>query len=186
MRVWSRFYFYQLFRFNKWLAFGVFIFFVLNIVFNVIKPTQQTPIYNWNLYAYPLPVLDTFSFIAVEYNDGKVLRFKRTWQEPQKVLLGNTMNLFVANYIDGNLDYSQVHFKNNWLPQNKLFTTYFPSFTNFPNKREMKHFPQWYRTYLQQYTNQTIDSIKFLRKVVVLNNEGDIKEISSEQIYTIK
>src|SRR5688500_15978031 len=134
MRFASRFYFYQLFRYNKWLAICVLVFFIVNIFFNTLKPTQQTPIYNCNLYAYPLNVSDTFSFLTVEYNNGRELHFERTWYEPKKVLFYNTLNLFISNYIDKKKDYSQIHFKSNWLLQHLWFSKLFPLFTNFPNE----------------------------------------------------
>lgn len=186
MLQWRNFYLIRFFRFRKWLATLVLVFFLINLAANLIKPTQITPIYNWNLYSYPLPAKDTFSFISVNYNQGKTLSFKRTWNEPQKVLFTNTLNLFVAIEIERKEDYSKIHFDKVWLPQHTAFREMFPQFKNFPGKNELKHFPSWYKRYLQQYIDGTVDSIQVYKKQVMFNEFGTPVEIASHLIYVIK
>ena len=186
MLQWRRFYLFRLFLFNKWIGVGVFVFILINLAANLVKPTQITPIYNWNLYSYPLPPQDTFSLIAVTYNQGKLLSFERTWNEPQKVLFTNTMNLFVASEIENKEDYSKKHFEEVWLPQHPGFEGMFPEFVNFPSKREMKHFPTWYKKYLEQYAGERIHKIEVHKKQLLFTNEALPLEINSKLIHTIE
>lgn len=185
MRRWQQLYLVRLFRTNMWIGITVTLFFIGNVVANVVMPTEITPIYNWNMYAFPLPDQDTFDLIEVTYNGDKVLNFKHTWNEPQKVLLGSTLQLFVASHIDGKIDYSDQHFQNQWLPSHPGFKNAFPSFYNFPSQKEFKAFSSWYKRYLEKHTCEQIDSIRLVRKTVKFTDKGSVQEISSRLIYTI-
>ncbi len=182
---WQQFYFVRLFFTNKWLAFFMLVFFVVNICANLVVPTQITPVYNWNLYSNPLPDSKHYTFNTVTYNNGEVLKFQRTWNEPQKVLIHNTMNLFIATQVDEKKDYSKKHFEESWLPRNKRFQKAFPQFINFPSHKEFEAFPSWYTRYLTQNTGEQIDRIQIIRKTVHFTESGHVREDSSEIVFNI-
>ena len=185
MRQWQQLYFVRLFRAHKGLGFFVLTFFGASICANLIFPTQITPVYNWNLYSNPLPDTPFYTFNTVTYNHGAVLKIQRTWNEPQKVLMFNTLNLYVATRVDGKQDYSQKHFEEFWLPQHQWFQNAFPRFTNFPTQKEFETFPVWYKKYLARHVGKQIDRVQIVRKTVHFTKTGQLHIDSSHLIHTL-
>jgi hypothetical protein len=179
-------YFFRLFLFNKWLCFFVFLFFAINFTANLVFPTEITPIYNWNLYSFPSKEQKEYPIIVVTYNKDKVLAYERTWNEPQKLLLSNTLNLFIALKADKVKDPIKDYYINNWLPRHKIFQKCFPTFKNYNDQEELEQYPAWFKSYLQQCVGEHIDSVRIYRKEIAFNAHKEVTEISSELIYTIR
>lgn len=163
----------------------VLLFFAVSLVANLLVPTQVTPIYNWSLYSYPLRAKSSHSFLVITYNGGKIISIEHTWQEPQKLLLTNPLNLYTATVFNKKEDFSKQHFFNVWLPAHSNFQRLFPQFTNFPSEREIKRFPQWFKRYLAQYVQEPVNEIVIYRKTVAFSRNGHVQELASELIFTI-
>ena len=168
------------------MAVVVLLFFLINIVANLVVVTQITPIYNWSLYARPIESQKTYSFLKVKYNGNKVLKFKHTWEDPRKLLLTNTMNLFVALQVKKQNDPVKEYYRNNWLPRHPNFTTLFKEFKNYNDDDGLNNFPSWYKKYLEQKVGENVNKIDVYETQVKFLKDGSVKELSSNIIYSYK
>ena len=162
----------------------VLLFFLINIVANLVVVTQITPIYNWSLYATPIESRKTYSFLKVKYNGTKVLKFKHTWEDPRKLLLTNTMYLFVALQVKKQNDPTKEYYKNNWLTRHPNFSTVFNNFKNYNDEEQFNKFPLWYKKYLEQKVGENINKIDVYEIQVEFLKDGSVKELSSNIIYS--
>jgi len=177
-------YFISLFKANKTLFVFVLLFFLINIVANVWFVTQITPIYNWSLYSSPVKSQETYSFLKIQYNHNKVLKFKHTWEEPTKLFLLNTMNLFVALKVEKKSDPIKEHYINSWLPRHSTFHAAFKGFKNYNDDKEFNRFPYWYERYLEQVVNENVTQIDVYETRVGVLKDGTVKQANSKLIYS--
>ena len=179
-------YFVRVYKESKLLFFVVISFALVSIATNFVLRGELTPFYKWDLYANAIPYQDRYSFLEVRYNDNKLLYFPNTWREPEKLFFTNTLDLFIAIKKNTDKDPLDNYYKNTWLPKHPFFKGRFAGFEIFNSITEINQFPAWYKRYLSQHTNETVDSIKVFDKKVRYENNGMVKEISSELIYTIQ
>lgn len=175
----------RVYRCNKFLFFIVLLVACINISVNFIIKGDLTPFFKWDLYAKPIPNQLVYSFLEVRYNDNQLLKFPHTWQEPEKLFFTNTMDLFIAIKRNNNKDPLINYYKWDWLPRHKHFKNVFPVAHMFNDTSEINQYPQWYKKYLSQYVNQPVDSIKIFEKKVEYVNDGSVRLISSNLLYTI-
>lgn len=162
----------------------VLLFFLINIIANLVVVTQITPIYNWSLFATPIKNQRIYSFLKVKYNGNKVLKFKHTWEEPRKLLLTNTMYQFVALQIKKQNDPIKEYYINNWLPRHLNFSTIFKEFKNYNDDEEFNKFPFWYKKYLEQKVGEHVNKIDVYETQVEFLRDGSVKELSSNIVYS--
>jgi hypothetical protein len=174
----------ELFHANKLLFILVLLFFGINIAFNTFLMSEITPIYQWGLYAKPIADQPLHSFLTIRYNGNKVLRFRHTWHEYQKVLLTNTMNRFVLLHT-GHIDPVQEHFTHSWLPRHPTFRKTFPHFRNYNDAEKLQAFPSWYKRYLSLTVKEEVYDINVFVTQVSFLPDGSVKEHSSTLVYHI-
>jgi hypothetical protein len=174
----------ELFKANKRLFTLVLLFFGVNIAFNTFFISEITPVYQWAMYARPIKDEAYHSFVTVRYNGNKVLRFKHTWQEYQKLLLANTMNRFIFLQT-GHTDPVQDHFTKSWLPRHRAFVKAFPHFRNYNSPEQLQAFPQWYKRYLAHVVNEEVRDINIYLTTVSFLPDGSVQEHRSTLVYHI-
>lgn len=179
-------YFVRVYKESKLLFFVVVSFALVSIATNFVLRGELTPFYKWDLYANAIPDQEQYSFLEVRYNDNKLLTFPHTWHEPEKLFFTNTMDLIIAIKKNSDKDPLENYYNNTWLPRHPFFKGRIAGFEIFNGITEIKQFPGWYKRFLSQHINQPVDSIKVFEKKVRYENNGSIKEISSELIYTIQ
>ncbi len=178
-------YLFHLFKTNK-LLFGVVCLFIsLNLLFNLIYKSQITAIFQWSMYAQPLPDQQEYEILEIRYNENKLLAFPHTWEEPRKVLFTNPSWLFM-NLQSNGADYARDHYINNWLPKHALFSRLFKDFKNYNDVAEIEKFPSWLKRYMEQETGEKIYKIDLYKINVSFEASGSVKKISSTLVHTIK
>ena len=176
----------KLYKASK-LWFVVAILFIsLNIAVNFFGKGELTPFFKWDLYATPVPEQKQYSFLEVKYNDDKTLTFPHTWREPEKLFFTNTMDLFIWMKNNNNNDPFKNYYENNWRPKHKLLHNIFSGIKILNDSAEIAEFPGWYKKYLSQHIHQPVSNIKVFRKVVEYGNNGAVRELSSQLIYTLQ
>ena len=66
-------YFSKLYRYNKWLCFGIAAFCILTVVANLMK-TEITPVFIWGMYSEKEAPAPDYRVLKVLVNDGIPLR----------------------------------------------------------------------------------------------------------------
>ena len=175
----------RLYKAGKPLFFIVLLFALLNLAVNFLVKGELTPFFKWDLYANAIADQKQYSFLEIRYNDNKLLSFPHTWREPQKLFFTNTMDLFIAIKNNHNQDPLKDYYINDWRPRHKFFKNIFTEKRIFNESTEIQQFPGWYKRYLSRHINQPVYNIRVLKKTVGYENDGAVKEISSELIYII-
>jgi hypothetical protein len=181
----DRSYAVRLYRSNRLLFAIVVLFFSVSFAVNFLIKTEVTPFFKWDLYAAPIPAQKQYSFLEVRYNDNRLLNFPHTWQEPEKLFFTNTMDLFIATKKNNNRDPLRNYFEADWLPRHPFYGRFFNTSLIFNDTAEINAFPAWYKRYLSQHIGEPVDSIKIFERKIEYQDDGSVREVSSELIYTI-
>ncbi|MEP7233349.1 MAG: hypothetical protein ABI691_24025 [Ginsengibacter sp.] len=180
----SRYYFIKLFYESKLLFVAVLSFFTLSLAANFIFKAEHTPLFRWDLYAYEIPPQKTYSFLEVKYNDGEVLTFPHTWQEPEKLFFTNTLEQFM--YMKrNNGDDPLKDYIDRWNSNHPFFQKMLPGLKFYPDTSELKKYPAWYKDYLEQYVKKAVYKMGVYEVKVAYQDNGDVTEISSTLIYKL-
>lgn len=180
----SKYYFIRLFFVNKFLFVFVFIFFIVNVAANFIFKAEETPVFRWDLYSQEIPEKNDYSFLEVRYNDGELLTFSHTWQEPEKLLFTNTLDLFINMQRNNGNDPSKVHI-DSWNNKHSLFKKILPGLKFYNDSAELKEYPAWYKRYLEQHIKKPVYKIEVYEVKVAYQDNGEIKKLSSTLIYKL-
>jgi hypothetical protein len=177
-------YFVRLFRKSKFLFSVVLVFFLLNISENFIFKSQHTPFFVWDLYANPIPNQAVYSFPEIKYNDGKLLFFRRTWNEPQKLFFVNTINEYITLKQNNNLD-PLKNYIDTWNSNHPFFIKLFPGIKLYNDTTELKQFPAWFKKYLEQYLKEPVYNIDIYQTKVAWDDKGNLKKLSSTLLFKL-
>ena len=177
----SKCYIVKLFYANKLLFVIVILFFALNLVANFIFKAEHTPIFRWDLYSYEIPQQKVYSFLEVKYNDGELLTFPHTWQEPQKLIFTNTLNLFIYMQRNNGNDPLKIYI-DTWNNNHPFFRRFLPGLKFYNDTVELKKFPAWYKRYLEQYVKKPVYKIDVYEVKAAYHENGEIKKVSSALI----
>ncbi|MDQ6756359.1 MAG: hypothetical protein M3004_05445 [Bacteroidota bacterium] len=177
-------YFSRLRKTNKFLFLIVCSFSLLSIFVNFIFKKELTPIYKWDVYSGAIVNQKQYSFFEVRYNDNKLLNFRHTWMEPEKLFFTNTLSFFMEIKNNNNEDPMKKYYTD-WFPRHNVFKAIFGSLKLYMDTTEINEFPLWYIKYLSQYSKNKIDSIQIYKRTVEYEKYGTIKEIATTLVYKI-
>ncbi len=186
MNLIKRNYFQNLYQANKLLFLVVCLFSAFNLFFNLVYKSEITPVFQWSLYAYPIPDQQVYSIIEIRYNNNKLLTFPHTWQEPRKIMFTNTAGYFVNAKSNERHDYAKQHYINKWLPAHPFLASILKDFKIYNDEADLAKFPAWFKRYLAQETGEFIYNIDIYKINLSFEPGGYMKKISSELMYNIK
>ncbi len=180
----SKYYFIRLFYTNKLLFGIVFVFFLLNLAANFIFKAEHTPIFRWDLYSFQIPQQKIYYFLEVKYNEGSVLTFPHTWDEPEKLFFTNTLDQFIVMKKNNNNDPLKAYI-DTWNSKHPFFQKMLPGLKFYNDTVELKKFPAWYKRYLEQHIKKAVNKIEVYEIKAAYQDNGEIKKLSSTLIYKL-
>ena len=181
--MYKKLFLFKVFKQNKFLFFVFTSFTLLSFYFNYTT-VETTPFFGWGMYSAKETVAKSHKIIVVKYNDGKMLQFPHTYEEPKSMMV-----YFTINYYKNILNNNRKDLLVNNLEQN-LYPKY-PFIKNFGPKlvcteADVEAYLPWLKKYIESISDEPINNIDVYEYDVSYANTGRIVTNDSTLLYSIK
>lgn len=173
---------FTIYRKNKLLAAGAFIFFAGSITANLFQ-LETTPFFIWDMYKNPVYDKQEHDVYLVQYNNSRLVNFDNTWKEPRKLYLTSTLYYYMNYRLAGNKEAYRTYLEEHWAPKHPAFTWLLPHLYN--TDEAFAAFPGWYQRYLSSIVGEEVKDVNIIKKKLRFREDMSLQEISSDTIKLI-
>jgi hypothetical protein len=172
----------RVYRADKILFTLLSLFFMLSIVSNLIR-LQTTPFFIWHMYSMKIPETDVYTYYQIDYNNGKVINLRHTWNEPEKTFLYAPLNVYLWDMAHDTVDPFRTYLESHWLKKHARFAGLTAGL--YITSAELSQYPAWLVRYLSSVTGAPVNKVCVLKKQVRFDDTGAPTEVSSDTVLYI-
>ena len=162
-------YFSKLYRYNKWLCFGIAAFCILTVVANLMK-TEITPVFIWGMYSEKEAPAPDYRVLKVVINDSIPLDYSSDYPDATRFYLLSPLSYYWSIAENNGTDPEETYYR-------KKLGKYFNLLNGvkgdlFNDSLNTASFMKWYSNYLEAATRTRINKLEVNILKLAYDGEG--------------
>jgi hypothetical protein len=179
----ARTYFWRLFKTDKLSFWVIFLFFFFTILSNLIR-LQTTPFFIWGMYSEKIPPEKEYTMYEIYYNDGRLIKYDHTWNEPAKTMLNSPLKTYLNARANHSVSMEEIYFQSYWLKKHPAFTNMMESL--YITRQELDEYPNWLKRYVSVQAGTPVGNVYVVAKRLQFEQSGGVRLIASDTVLYIK